>query len=397
MKKALSVVLSVALMATSIVVMPKETKAASTGKVTLTVEKLSIGQGLYTEPVQVTINNGDTVKTVIDRYMNDNTLNYYYSTTSGWYLTSILGADNSRVANIPNEIVNMQDVYTYSYIGQDDGLLHEGKGISAPNTNKNLGNSDTALGEGDYWKMSGWVFTVNNSAVYSGKTFNREDGKDSTNPTVRNIYQSGDKVTVKNGDVIRVMFTLFGYGADVGIDTYQATGVSKINLADKTELLRAVGDVNSNKGYWTVYPNVNAAYSQAATVASQYNPSQATVNSAATALKNAIKSPQNPPVGTVKIKTAKNAKGKKIKLTLTKTAGVTGFRIKYGNNKKLKNKKKKKQQAVTVKTTKTTYTTKKITNIKKKKAYVKIRAYRIVNGKYVYGKWSAVKTVKVKK
>ena len=141
----------------------------------------------------------------------------------------------------------MQDVYTYSYIGQDDGLLHEGKGISAPNTNKNLGNSDTALGEGDYWRMSGWVFTVNNSAVYSGKTFNREDGKDSTNPTVRNIYQSGDKVTVKNGDVIRVMFTLFGYGADVGIDTYQATGVSKINLADKTELLRAVGDVNRTK------------------------------------------------------------------------------------------------------------------------------------------------------
>ena len=98
MKKALSVVLSVALMATSIVVMPKETKAASTGKVTLTVEKLSIGQGLYAEPVQVTINNGDTVKTVIDRYMNDNTLNYYYSTTSGWYLTSILGADNRTAA-----------------------------------------------------------------------------------------------------------------------------------------------------------------------------------------------------------------------------------------------------------------------------------------------------------
>ena len=62
--------------------------------------------------------------------------------------------------------------------------------------------------------------------------------------------------------------------------------------------------------------NVNAAYSQAATVASQYNPSQATVNSAATALKNAIKSPQNPPVGTVKIKTAKNAKGKKISLLM---------------------------------------------------------------------------------
>lgn len=110
------------------------------------------------------------------------------------------------------------------------------------------------------------------------------------------------------------MFTLFGYGADVGIDTYQATGVSKINLADKTELLRVAGDVNSSKGYWTVYPNVNAAYSQAATVASQYNPSQATVNSAATALKNAIKSPQNPPVGTVKIKTAKMQRVRKSNL-----------------------------------------------------------------------------------
>lgn len=38
MKKALSVVLSVALMATSIVVMPKETKAAQQVKLHLTVE-----------------------------------------------------------------------------------------------------------------------------------------------------------------------------------------------------------------------------------------------------------------------------------------------------------------------------------------------------------------------
>ena len=82
---------------------------------------------------------------------------------------------------------------------------------------------------------------------------------------------------------------------------------------------------------------------------------------------------------------------------LPKISGITGFQIKYGNNKKLKNKKKKKWKATTVKTTKTTYTTKKIVNIKKKKAYIKIRAYRNVNGKYVYGKWTAVKTVKVKK
>ena len=47
MKKALSIVLSVALMATSIAIMPKNVKADVTGKVTLTIEKLSIGQGFY--------------------------------------------------------------------------------------------------------------------------------------------------------------------------------------------------------------------------------------------------------------------------------------------------------------------------------------------------------------
>ena len=146
-----------------------------------------------------------------------------------------------------------------------------------------------------------------------------------------------------------------------------------------------------------VYPNVSAAYDKAVTVAKNYNPSQVSVSNAETELKNAIKSPKNPSVGAVAIKSAKNAKGKKIKLTTTKIAGMTGFQIRYGNNKKFKNKKKKKWKSVTAKTKKTTYTTKKITNLKKKKAYVQIRAYRIVNEKYVYGKWSSVKTVKIKK
>ena len=78
MRKALSIVLSVALMATSIVAIPNTVSAAA-GKVTLTIEKLSIGPGLYAGPTQVTINNGDTVKTVIDRYMNDHSLKYDYT------------------------------------------------------------------------------------------------------------------------------------------------------------------------------------------------------------------------------------------------------------------------------------------------------------------------------
>ena len=395
MKKIISMFLSIVMMATLISITPQKTEAAAIGKVTLSIEKLTIGQGVFGQPTQVTINSGDTVKSVIDRYMNSNSYNYYYSNTDGWYLTAIVNGDKSRVANIPNTIANISEQFSFTYYG-DDKLTHV-RSYNAPSTNKNLGNKDTILGEGDYGEMSGWVVTVNNKAYFSGKTFNTEDGNPNTDPTVRNLYKAADKISVKNGDVIRVMFTVFGYGADVGIDTFDNTGIRKISLADKTELLKTVADVNVKKSYWTVYPNVKEAYDGAVSLVKNYNPAQATVNNAVNKLKNAIKSPKNPPVGTTKISSAKNAKGKKIKVTVSQVSGATGYQFKYGNNKKLKNKKKKKWKAVSVRKTKKTYTTKKIKNLTKKKAYVKVRAYKKVNGKYVYGKWTAVKKVTLKK
>lgn len=395
MKRILSVILSVVMMATLVTAAPEKTEAAVIGKATISIEKLTIGQGVFGQPTQVTVNSGDTVKTVIDRYMNNNSYNYSYSNTNGWYMTSIVNADKRRVANIPNVIANITDTFRLTYYG-DDKLTHI-RTYSAPSSNMNLGNKDTSLGEGDYGLMSGWVFTVNNKAYFSEGTFNTTDGDPNTDPTVRNLYKSADKVSVKNGDVIRVMFTVFGYGADVGIDTFTDTGIEKISLADKTELLRVVADVNAQKSYWTVYPNVKAAYDSAVNVVNTYNPTQATVNGATSKLKATVKSPQNPPVGAAKIYTAKNAKGKKIKVTAYKMTGITGYQFRYGNNKKLKNKKKKKWNAVSVRTTKRIYRTKKIKNIKKKKAYVKVRAYKKVNGKYVYGKWTAVKAVKITK
>lgn len=46
-------------------------------------------------------------------------------------------------------------------------------------------------------------------------------------------------------------------------------------------------------------------------------------------------------------------------------------------------------------TTKTKYTVKKLK--KKKTYYMRVRAYTLWNGKKVYGKWSSVKKVKIKK
>ena len=80
-------------------------------------------------------------------------------------------------------------------------------------------------------------------------------------------------------------------------------------------------------------------------------------------------------------------KSKKISLKWKKISGAKGYQIQYATNKKFKSKKTKT-------TTKLRYTIKKLK--KKKTYYVRVRAYKS-SKKKVYGKWSNVKKIKVKK
>ena len=90
------------------------------------------------------------------------------------------------------------------------------------------------------------------------------------------------------------------------------------------------------------------------------------------------------------IKKVKGAK-KAILVTWIKVSGVSGYEIQLATNKKFKKNKK----TVTIKKQKTTKTT--VKKLKaKKKYYVRIRTYKIVNGKKVYSSWSKVKSVKTK-
>lgn len=86
-----------------------------------------------------------------------------------------------------------------------------------------------------------------------------------------------------------------------------------------------------------------------------------------------------------------NQKGRKIKLTWKKAAGISGYEILFAKNKTFKKGKK------TV-TAKATAKTKVISGLKKKQTYyIKIRSYKTIQGKKVYGAWSGVKSVKIKK
>lgn len=105
-------------------------------------------------------------------------------------------------------------------------------------------------------------------------------------------------------------------------------------------------------------------------------------------------SPVKKPVKKIKVGKAKILKitrsknNKKAKIQLKKIKGVTGYKIKYSVSRKLKNSK--------------TVTSKSFTKTIKrlrpgKKYFIKVRAYRLINHKIYYGKWTKIKILKVRK
>lgn len=84
---------------------------------------------------------------------------------------------------------------------------------------------------------------------------------------------------------------------------------------------------------------------------------------------------------------AKLKAGKKKVTVKIKKASVSGYQIKYASNKNFK-------KAKTRNTRKTIYTIKSLKS--KKKCYVKVRAYKVVKGKKIYGSYSKVLKVTVK-
>ena len=84
-------------------------------------------------------------------------------------------------------------------------------------------------------------------------------------------------------------------------------------------------------------------------------------------------------------------KGNKAFTATWKKQSVSGYELSYATNKKFK----KGNKTITVKSTKSTSAT--IKKLKsKKKYYVRMRTYKVVNGKKVYSAWSKAESVKVK-
>lgn len=213
--------------------------------VTVCIERFTIGQGYFVEPTLVEIKDGETAGDALMTLFKEKNIEYESTgslSEGNLYLAAIKGADTGKV-NIP------------SFITENGG----------PSNEENDGNSDDYLGEFDYSSMSGWMITVNNTM----------------------IDRSCAAYEVKDGDVIRWAFTLWGYGADLGYNTGWGNE-PYYSEPDKTQLIKALAQANQLGTSFISYNQ--SVYDNAYAVASTVEETQTKVDAAKEALVTAINS-----------------------------------------------------------------------------------------------------------
>lgn len=371
-KKILSLVLALTLVVSTMTVTFAEANDKVT--VTVTIERFTIGQGYLLKPTSVEVNKDASVKDVLEKAAQENNIKLNATSTSyGYYLDSISYADTG-VVNIPESISSMP--------GIDAGY---GCYTAPTNTTVNSRFEDEQkLGGGSFTDLAGWMYALNNKESDNGM----------------------DAQPVADGDVVRVQFSVYAAGADIGFKSWYA-GIESAKLADKDSLIKKVAELSA-KG------NQDKDLTEAISVLEKYDATQQEVDDALAKLQAtdetteqvtgetttpAVTTPavttqvpttEAPTVvlGNAKISKVTNVKKYKAKIKIKKVAKAKGYQFKYADNKKFK-------KSIVKNTTKLTLTTKKFK--KNSRCYVKVRAYAIVGKVKSYGKWSKVKSVKIKK
>ena len=170
--------------APTVVFADEAAEAEPIGKVILSGETFTLGQGYFYEPTLVDLYEGDTCATILVRAFEEAGLEIKYTgNMSSFYLSQIKGADKGWTC-LPQ--------YLQEYLDSKNVTLKE--------------NKDEWLGEFDYTNMSGWMYTVNG--------------------TMANVGMGQYKPN--SGDVIRLQFTTYGHGWDLGGEGAE--------MADKTEI-----------------------------------------------------------------------------------------------------------------------------------------------------------------
>jgi hypothetical protein len=205
--------------------------------VAVTVEKLTLGQGFIVGPTIVTAPEGSTAEDVIKSLFDGKGLEYD-AWPGDFYLAGLEDPTSNLPLNVPG------------YIKEAAGEIG---GRAAPGY----------LRAFDYTDYSGWMFSVNDESS--------------------SIGASG--ITLRDGDVMRWQFSLYGYGADIfdagSLDEGYDFAPLKDDLGDKGELIWLVAEMAADGD------TLGAAYVAAMNVLEAPDSTQSQVDAALSALTSA--------------------------------------------------------------------------------------------------------------
>lgn len=156
--------------------------------ITISLEAGTIGLTYLIEPQKMEVDDGTPLSDVIDEFLTANGCTYEFTGTleDGFYLAKIRRSGLIEGYKIPQSLIQKLE---------EDGMIY----------NVNNYESLDTLGEFDFARRSGWMYSIN--GLYSSYGLS--------------------KAYVENGDVVRIRFTLAG-GKDIGAGSM----VSEGNLKD---------------------------------------------------------------------------------------------------------------------------------------------------------------------
>lgn len=244
MKKLLSLFLALALVISTVATFSAEEEKAFDGYIYMTVERNTLGQGFIQEPIKVGYYEGDSLADITERMLGDRST--FTGDISNYYLEGIKDGgepENWSKDDIPSDIKNA--------LGKDV----EGR------------TEDDVLKAFDYTSYSGWMFTVDNKGIDVGAGgVSYADKADTTHYT--------------DGSVVRLQYTLYGYGEDVGISWGMMSFDTTNKFVDRSDLISYVADINDEN----TQSEYGTAYTDAVKLLNTWNVTEEEINSAIKAL-----------------------------------------------------------------------------------------------------------------
>lgn len=244
MRKLLSLFLALALVISTVATFSAEEEKAFDGYIYMTVERNTLGQGFIQEPIKVGYYEGDSLADITERMLGDRST--FTGDISNYYLEGIKDGgepENWTSDEIPSDIKK------------------------ALGGNVNGRTKDDVLQAFDYSSYSGWMFTVDNKGIDVGAGgVSYADKADTTHYT--------------DGSVVRLQYTLYGYGEDVGISWGMMSFDTTNKFVDRSDLISYVADINDENAQ----SEYGTAYTDAVKLLNTWNVTEEEINSAIKAL-----------------------------------------------------------------------------------------------------------------